>query len=401
MRAKALVLLMSLAMLLVNASVEFQTLFWTVEGKAEIVSNNFAQAETQALTDAFKNAISKTLIETLGEKTVNEKARQIADAFYKDPARFVNRYKIISQGPVEKEYIMQVEVELSPEQIKIGLVQAGLIESRNKVIILAVIQDEDGALKSIWLAGSGKESQLEKILSRELQARGYRLANPEPVLDIQKLEKNISDLNWLSKMKNKYNADLFLLGNLKLKTELKTKADAKKAELENIDDSEKSERNIYSVRAQFDLTIIDLTGQEKNARLSTEQSVNLLGMDQAKNRAIELVAQTILPELNLALDRLAKKGMGAEDAGEKIIEVTGITSYYQFQQLMEGLKKISAIQNLELLGFAPGTVRFSVNYSIDREALKKAVSSARFPEFRLLPMDSDHNKELRFKFESI
>jgi len=388
-----------LGLSLVCAQVELNTLSWTCQGQAEIISDNFAQAQAQALDDAFKKAITNTLTEALGEKTFQEEARQIEDNFFKNPGKFVNRYKIITQGPQETSYLVEVEVELSKEQIQVGLVQAGLAQTRSKILMVAVIQDETGALKSNWLAGSGKESLPEKLLSLELQSWGYRLAKPEPILEPKKLDKIISDQTWLAKCRAKYGADIFILGKLKLTTELKAKAGTEKTNLENIEDTEEAGADLYSARAELELTLIDLTGQEKNSNLTAEQTATLAGKEPAKSRSIDLVTHSILPELGLALDRLTQKSLGPVGGEEEIIEIAGLGSYYQYLALFEGLKKIEAIRDLEPWGFAPGTARFSVRYSGDRESLNKAISGARFSEFRLLPIESDHH-ELKFKFET-
>lgn len=382
-----------------QSQLELKSFFWNGESRAEIINGDFAQARTQVLENAFKQALTQALTEALGEKLFQEKAQVIEKTFFQQPSRFVARYKIISQNVGDKEYLMQVEVELSQEQIQMTLKQVGLISAPDKVLMLAVLQEKDTAWESAWLVNSNKESLAEKILATKIQSWGYQLAQPKPILDPEKLEKELLDPNWLTRLKTKTSAELLIAGRLRVRTELKAKAEEITQELRNIDDTDEAGKDRYSAKASLELTVIDLNQVGRKLNLQAEQTAQGPGKEQAINQAVELVVYMVLPELNQALERLSKKQEGS-GAGQELLEVTGLLSYYQYQQLWSSLKKADLFQKIELWGFAPGTVRFLISYNGNRETLKKAIANLRFPEFRLLPVESD-SQALRFKFESL
>jgi hypothetical protein len=384
----------------VCAQSELKTLSWTVEGKADISGNNVASARTRALSAAFAEAIRSSLAEALGEKVLKERGKTVAEIFYKDLNQFVNRYKIVTEGPQDKSYLMQVDVELSADLMRVGLVQAGLVSAGSRVVILAVIEDDAGALKSDWITPAAPQALSEKFLTLELQSWGYRLARPDPVLEPAKLDRNLSDSAWLAKLREKYGAEILVLGKLELSAELKAKAGAGKSGAQNIEDTEEAGVDLYSAQCNLELTVIDLSAAEKSQVLETEQTLAAAGADSAKSKSIEAAVRSILPELSIALDRMSQAGLARGGGSQELLEVTGLISFDQYRQVYDQLKKIEAVRDLKLYGFAPGTVKFSIRFAGDNEALKKAITQTKDPEFRLLPIASDR-QGLKFKFEAM
>jgi hypothetical protein len=385
------------AMIIASTARGQQAHTFTVQGGATVEAGNYAQAKSQGLTDAYKKAIIQALNQSLGEKTVTDKSKLVEEHFFQDPSKFVNRYKMLSEQFVGDAYTVKAEVDLSLEKISIELVQAGLDRSKNQSVMVVVFEEENKIHKSSWLAGKPEPSRAEKLLNLEIQRWGYRLVKPEAVFEPQKLEKNLSEKSWLSSTGEKYNAEFLVAGTDKLLIEKKEQTPEEKARVRNTEDSG---TGVYAVTCQLEISLIDLNTGEKLELLKTGQTAADSEQAEAESKAIDQAVHTILPDLSLAMELLSRKGQAGPDKGQKVvIQILGVNSYFTYQQLMEGLKKVEGLHALELWGFSPGTVLVSVQYSGDKDALKTLVSGHDYGDFRILPVESE-KQDLRFKFES-
>jgi len=370
---------------------------FTVQGGATVVESNYAQAKSSGLTDAYKKALIRALSQILGEQTVADKSKLVEEHFFQDPSKFVNRYKMLSEQFVGDVYTVNAEVDLSIEKVQIELVQAGLDRSKNQSVLLVVFEQENNAYKSSWLAAKPEQSYAEKLLALEIQRWGFRLVKPEAVFDPKKLEKNISEKSWLSSTGEKYNAEFMVAGADKLLIEKKEPAPEEKSRVRN---TEEAGTGVYAATCQLEVSLIDLGTGEKLELLKTGQTAADSELNEAKSKATDQAVRSILPDLSLALEKLSRKNQAPEDKGQKaVIQILGVNSYYLYQQVMEGLKKVDGLRSVELWGFAPGKVLVTVQYSGDKDSLKALVSGRDYGDFKILPIDSE-KQDLRFQFES-
>jgi len=384
------------AAILLYAQSPAQQSSFTVAGTAEVKDGNYAEAKAQGLIDAYQKALTQGLAQTLGEKTFQDKKTLIEQHFFQDPSKFVNRYRILSEDFSGDSYSVNAEVELSIDKIQIELVQAGLDRAKSQSLVLAVVQEENDKYQSSWLASSPGQSLAEKLLALEIQRWGYRLVKPEPILDPQKIDKYLSDKLWQSQLGDRRNARFLVLGEEKLITEKKEEASSSKALLKT---SEEAGTGIYAAAASIKITVVDLDSGEKQVLPLIEQSAADNELAEARAKATELAVRQALPEISLALDRLTRKARPLEDKAQKImLEVQGVESYFQYQELITGLKNSETLRAVELWGFGPQKVKLLVLVPADKESIKRQIASLHFPEFKLLPIESD-KQDLRFKLE--
>jgi len=386
-----------LGLVLAYASPGAQERVFTVKGTAAISGDNYSQAKAQGLIDAYKNALTRALTQSLGEKTVKEKFKLLDEQFFKDPGRFVNRYKLLSEQFLGDSYNVNAEVELDLDKIRIDLVQIGLDKPGRESIILAVVEKENDAYQSAWLAASPSQSYPEKLLGMEMQRWGYRLVRPAPIFDPEKIDKNLGDKIWLFQLKDRYNADFLILGEEKLIVEKKEEPAQPKR---GIQTSEESGAGLYAANSELMINLVNLESGEK--QLIQKSAVSALDpeLNEAKAKATAQAVRSILPDLSLGLERLSRRGQ-EKLSGQKVpAEILGVNSYFKYQQLMDGLKKMEGLSSVELWGFAPGVVKVVIQYPGDRESLKKAISESHFPLFKLLPVESER-QDFSFKFEAL
>jgi len=380
------------------AQVNIQQRLWTIQAKALVEENNFARAREKALQDAFKKAIKESLSVALGEKAFLEKAKLVEAYFYENPVRFVNRYRIISEKLEEEEYKMEVEVELSPNQLQMELVQAGIVKSDNPDLLVMAIEQKEKTFSSYWLKAESKESKAETLLSILFKENGYRVVKPEPVFIPQALEQNLKDKTWLIELRRKYQAQAMVFAKVLIKTEQKTITSADEQLIYN---TEQAPGALFSLNCQLELYLIDLTIAERKLIIKNQQNAEGEDLEETKNKVIERAINEIMPELILALEQTLQKPATKTSPGQWIlIEFSGLSSYFQYLQLAQELKKIKLIKNLELWGFAPKAVKFWIEYPGDKELLKKSLASYQFQNFALLPVQPEKD-QLRFNLQPL
>jgi|GEM_PF-1462309 len=381
-----------------QAQVNIPQRLWTIQANALVEENNFAQAREKALQDAFKKAIKESLNVALGEKTFLEKAKLIEVYFYENPMRFVNRYRIISEKLEGAEYKIEVEVELSASQLQMELIQAGIVKSDSPDLLVMAIEQEKETFSSSWLKIGSQESKAETLLSILFKENGYRVVKSEPVFIPQALEQNLKDKNWLIELRRKYQAQAMVFAKILIKTEQKTITSADEQLIYN---TEQASGVLFSVNCQLELYLIDLTIAESKLILKKEKNAEGEDLEETKNKVIERAINEIMPELILALEQILQKPATKTNPGQWIlIEFSGLSSYFQYLQLAQELKKIKLIKNLELWGFAPKAVKFWIEYSGDKELLKKSLTSYQFQNFALLPVQPEKD-QLRFNIQSL
>jgi len=380
------------------AQVNIQQRLWTIQAKALVEENNFARAREKALQDAFKKAIKESLSVALGEKAFLEKAKLVEAYFYENPVRFVNRYRIISEKLEGEEYKMEVEVELSPNQLQMELVQAGIVKSDNPDLLVMAIEQKEKTFSSYWLKAESKESKAETLLSILFKENGYRVVKPEPVFIPQALEQNLKDKTWLIELRRKYQAQAMVFAKVLIKTEQKTITSADEQLIYN---TEQAPGALFSLNCQLELYLIDLTIAERKLIIKNQQNAEGEDLEETKNKVIERAINEIMPELILALEQTLQKPATKTSPGQWIlIEFSGLSSYFQYLQLAQELKKIKLIKNLELWGFAPKAVKFWIEYPGDKELLKKSLASYQFQNFALLPVQPEKD-QLRFNLQPL
>ena len=380
------------------ARVNIQQRLWTIQAKALVEENNFARAREKALQDAFKKAIKESLSVALGEKAFLEKAKLVEAYFYENPVRFVNRYRIISEKLEGEEYKMEVEVELSPNQLQMELVQAGIVKSDNPDLLVMAIEQKEKTFSSYWLKAESKESKAETLLSILFKENGYRVVKPEPVFIPQALEQNLKDKTWLIELRRKYQAQAMVFAKVLIKTEQKTITSADEQLIYN---TEQAPGALFSLNCQLELYLIDLTIAERKLIIKNQQNAEGEDLEETKNKVIERAINEIMPELILALEQTLQKPATKTSPGQWIlIEFSGLSSYFQYLQLAQELKKIKLIKNLELWGFAPKAVKFWIEYPGDKELLKKSLASYQFQNFALLPVQPEKD-QLRFNLQPL
>jgi hypothetical protein len=394
---RALLKALTAAAILVCADAHAQKSSLTVTGSAEVKEGNFAEAKAQGLEDAYQKALTQWLTQTLGQKVFQDKKALIDEYFLKEPGQFINRYRIVSENFSGDTYNVNAEIDLAVDKIQIGLVQAGLDRSKSQSLVLVVIEEEDGKYQSGWLLSNPSQSLAEKLLGLEIQRWGYRLVKPEPSMDPEKFDKYLADKSWQSQLGDRRNAKFMVLGQAKLVIARKEQSASAKDQLKT---SEDAGTGTYTASASVSITVLDLDNGEKQSIPLIEQSAAANELVEARAKATDLAVRIALPEISLALDRLNRKTKTSLDKTQKIlVEIQGVESYFQYQEIMAGFKNAESIRAFELWGFAPQKVKLLIADQ-DRENLKKQISSIHFPEFRLLPIESD-KQDLRFKLEPI
>jgi len=388
---------LALGAFLVCAPAPAQQSAFTVNGAAQIVENNYARAKSEGLTDAYKKAVSQCLTRILGEKSFKEKSRLIEEHFLQDPAAFVDRFRIGSENFAGDLYTVEVAVELSLDKIQIELVQSGLDRSKKESLALAVVEEEGDEFRSSWLAVSPTQSQAEKLLALEIQRWGYRIVKPAAIIDPQKLDKIMDDKSWALQLGDRFNAKLLVLGREKMATEKRELSAEKKL---GIQTTEEGGGGIYAATALLEMYVVDLESGDRQKVAMLDQTVLGNELAEAKSRVVEQLVRQALPEISLAIEKLSRRDLSGEKAQKVVVEFGGLESYYQYQELISGLKEIDAFKDVELWGFAPGKVKVLVHYSGDRESVRKQIAARGFAEFKVLPVEGDRI-ELKFTIETL
>ena len=358
-------------------------------GQAEIEEGNFARARAEALSQAFRQAVNSALLKELPPQLLEENSELIEEKFLSEPEPFVYRYRIISEQVSGNLYLMEAEVEVSLPNLRNHLIQTGLIISPERSLLLMVLEKQDSSFTSAWLKDSAQANDLEKLLSLELKRWGFRVVSPEPIFQLPELEENLILSGWLSQLGRKYQARFLIYATARV--------EAQESEIikqkEKPEEAEEKPKKIYQFSAQLELKIFDLEKEEAVFQCQRTEKVTGFDYQATRYRLMERLVNSLLGDLSLTLERLSQRSeLPAEKSRSEIISILGLSSWYQYQQIAEGLKKIAQIQNFQLFEFTPGEVRLKINYQGKTEDLIRAITSYQFPDLRLLPLESSERK---------
>ena len=358
-------------------------------GQAEIEEGNFARARAEALSQAFRQAVNSALLKELPPQLLEENSELIEEKFLSEPEPFVYRYRIISEQVSGNLYLMEAEVEVSLPNLRNHLIQTGLIISPERSLLLMVLEKQGSSFTSAWLKDSAQANDLEKLLSLELKRWGFRVVSPEPIFQLPELEENLTLSGWLSQLGRKYQARFLIYATARV--------EAQESEIikqkEKPEEAEEKPKKIYQFSAQLELKIFDLEKEEAVFQCQRTEKVTGFDYQSTRYRLMERLVNSLLGDLSLTLERLSQRSeLPAEKSRSEIISILGLSSWYQYQQIAEGLKKIAQIQNFQLFEFAPGEVRLKINYQGKTGDLIRAITSYQFPDLRLLPLESSERK---------
>jgi len=358
-------------------------------GQAEIEEGNFARARAEALSQAFRQAVNSALLKELPPQLLEENSELIEEKFLSEPEPFVYRYRIISEQVSGNLYLMEAEVEVSLPNLRNHLIQTGLIISPERSLLLMVLEKQDSSFTSAWLKDSAQANHLEKLLSLELKRWGFRVVSPEPIFQLPELEENLTLSGWLSQLGRKYQARFLIYATARV--------EAQESEIikqkEEPEEAEEKPKKIYQFSAQLELKIFDLEKEEAVFQCQRTEKVTGFDYQSTRYRLMERLVNSLLGDLSLTLERLSQRSeLPAEKSRSEIISILGLSSWYQYQQITEGLKKIAQIQNFQLFEFTPGEVRLKINYQGKTGDLIRAITSYQFPDLRLLPLESSERK---------
>ena len=288
-------------------------------------------------------------------------------------------------------YLVEAEVEISQAYLKNQLIQTGLIVSPQRSLLLVVIEKENSQLTSAWLEFSAQANQLEKLLSLELKRWGFRVIPPEPIFKAQSLEKNLSHPDWLSQLARHYQARFLIYGTAQVESR-ESEITGQEEKIQELEKENKPQK-IFQFNAQLELKIFDL--EQGGVVFECQRNETVMGFDYqpTRSRLMERLVNSLIGDLSLTLEKLSQRSKAPpEKSRSEIISIIGLSSWYQSQQIIEGLKKLEQIQNLQLYGFAPGEIKVKLSYQGKYQELVRAITSYQFPDFRLLPLESPERK---------
>jgi hypothetical protein len=110
-----------------------------VEGTAVIMKNNLARAQEDAIRDALRRVVEKSLVQFLPSGLRISKDRTLKKNIYSTPDKYIQTYKIMSEGPSQNMYVVDLIATIDNTALKDDLITLGIVVSEKGRIAVGTI----------------------------------------------------------------------------------------------------------------------------------------------------------------------------------------------------------------------------------------------------------------------
>ncbi|MBN2373311.1 hypothetical protein JXL19_05965 [bacterium] len=186
-------------------------------GMAQVIDGNTGRAKAQALQDAQRNAVEKGIGTLIDSQTIVNNAQLIKDSIYSQASGYVTDYRIISEGlsPDGDTYETCIEGKVEIADIKDDLRAIGILKQKaGNPRFMAIYLPQTSVSASVdddaMIVRTAEKAINEAFLKKGFIVLDRGFVNGF-IKELKQMGYGDMDINSLSVMALKYQADLLLL----------------------------------------------------------------------------------------------------------------------------------------------------------------------------------------------
>lgn len=352
-----------------------------LEPKTVIVAGQTTGAGTAAINAALDNAVLAVMAETLPPEVFKQNFTHFAQHVLKDSGAYVQSYKILAEGAVSGGTHAVIEATVLPEQIKLGLENAGLLAQAGMLSSVAILVDANSVFNpeiQQWWRLTVLPDELALAANSIGNALGeqgyiYTPAAQAHQRASQAIRNNFAPLdNDLVVVGQALNADALILGSVTFTSR-----------------QDRSVMGNYHIRAVADLRIMEVsTGKTlctvtaEGGAVSDDQDFGqqLAMMEMAQNAATELakcLSTQAAPQVSAVVPEAYTGGVS-----KITVTVTGqdrkMSDFINFRQTVSSM---SGVSDMKVNSMGSDGLRITFNYNGTTQMLMSNIADFNFPNY--------------------
>ncbi len=369
--------------LLVLASAAMAGEIITADGFAAITSGNTVIARDKAVDDALRKAVEQAVGTMVSSDTMTESYKVIHDKILARTSGYVEKYKILSEGPEGDLYRVRVQAEIGKSDLTSDLNALGLLHVMvEKPKVMVIIDEKVGGLYGT--TGSESVGQAESTIIEKLLNSGFNVVDADTVRANITRDKALRILEGDNKAAAaeglKYGAQVVITG----------KAFSKNA------GGKLYGTNMQSIQATLQARVIRTdTGKVIASKSAQGAQVHIDEM-QGGALAIKEASEKLSDEL---IDMIVKQWSGEVygRSQEITVMISGLVSYRHLAAVKKILEKeTQGVKAVHQRSFTGGIAELALDYGGKSTNIADELAARKFTGFRLEPTNvTPHRIDVR------
>lgn len=355
----------------------------TADGFAAITGGNKVIARDKAVDDALRKAVEQAVGTMVSSDTMTESYKVIHDKILARTSGYVEKYKILSEGPEGDLYRVRVQAEIGNADLTSDLNSLGLLHVMvEKPKVMVIIDEAIGGLYGT--TGSESIGQAESTIIEKLINAGFNVVDADTVRANISRDKALRILEGDNRAAAaeglKYGAQVVITG----------KAFSKNA------GGKLYGTNMQSIQATLQARVVRTdTGKVIASKSAQGAQVHIDEM-QGGALAIKEASERLSDEL---IDMIVKQWSGEVygRSQEITVMITGLVSYRHLAAVKKILEKeTQGVKAVHQRSFTGGIAELAIDYGGKSSNIADELANRRFTGFRLEPTNvTPHRIDIR------
>ncbi|MCL5023429.1 MAG: flagellar assembly protein T N-terminal domain-containing protein [Nitrospirae bacterium] len=349
------------------------------DGFAAIIGGNTAAARDKAIDDALRKAVEQAVGTVVSSDSMSENYKVIHDKILAQTAGYVERYKVISEGPQGDLYKVTIQAEVGKANLMDDLRALGLLQAlKEKPKVMVIIDEKVGGMYGT--TGWEGVGQAESTIMEKFIGAGFTVVDPATVKANITRDKALRMLEGDSAAAAaeglKYGAQIVITG----------KAFSKNA------GGKLYGTKLQSLQATLQARVIRTdTARVISSRSATGAQVHideLQGGALAIKEASEKLADDLMQDI---IRQWSGEVYGRSQ--EMVVMISGLVSYRHLAAIKRFLEKeMQGVRAVNQRSFTGGAAELSLDYGGKSSNIADELAARRFSGFRLEPTNVTPNR---------
>jgi len=344
----------------------------TADGFAAIIGGNTVIARDKAVDDALRKAVEQAVGTMISSDSMTENYKVIHDKILARTSGYVEKYKILSEGPERDLYRVRVQAEIGNADLTSDLNALGLLHVMvEKPKVMVIIDEKMGGLYEA--TGSDAVGQAESTIMEKLINAGFNVVDAATVRSNISRDKALRILEGDNKAAAaeglKYGAQVVISGKAFSKSAI----------------SRIRGTNMQSIQATIQARVIRTDTAKVIASKSATGAQAHIDEMQGGALAIKEASEKLADEL---IEMIVKQWSGEVygRSQEITVMINGLTSYQHLAAVKKILEKeTQGVKAVHQRSFAGGVAELAIDYGGKSSNIADDLSNRKFRGFRLEP----------------
>ncbi|MHB8881794.1 MAG: flagellar assembly protein T N-terminal domain-containing protein [Thermodesulfovibrionales bacterium] len=344
----------------------------TADGYAAITGGNTVIARDKAVDDALRKAVEQAVGTMVSSDTMTESYKVIHDKILARTSGYVERYKILSEGPERDLYRVRVQAEIGKADLTSDLSALGLLHVMvEKPKVMVIMDEKIGGLYGT--TGSESVGQAESTIIEKLLNAGFNVVDADTVRANISRDKALRILEGDNKAAAaeglKYGAQVVITG----------KAFSKNA------GGRIRGTNMQSIQATLQARVVRTDTGKVIASKSAQAAQAHIDEMQGGALAIKEASEQLSSEL---IDMIVKQWSGEVygRSQEITVMISGLVSYRHLAAVKKILEKeTQGVKAVHQRSFTGGIAELAIDYGGKSTNIADELANRKFTGFRLEP----------------